>query len=97
MSAGPETQPDDLGAAWAAAEAALPKGPWYISNVRRRSPTGRFSASATLGYSLTGESMSGFGATPQEALRALALRFSQPPFVTDPVLADAGEGAGGPQ
>lgn len=64
---------DRLDAAWAEAEAALPEG-WYISNVRRRSLTGRYSASATLAGSETGVNVSGFGPSPAAALTALAAR-----------------------
>lgn len=67
-------QPDSLDAAWAEAEAALPEG-WYISNVRSKSPGGRWSASATLHGHDTGANYSGFGETPPAALRALAARF----------------------
>lgn len=70
----------NLDEAWRETEAVLPET-WYISNVRRRSPKGRYSASATVAYSDTGESMSGFGPTPAAALQALARRFTEPPFV----------------
>ena len=63
-----------LGAAWAEAEAALPEG-FYISNVRSRSPGGRWAAAATLHGSDTGANYSGFGPTPAAALQALAAKF----------------------
>jgi hypothetical protein len=77
--------PDPLGAAWQAAEDALPKGAWidslrrdFISPELLSFPKGRWAAIAITGTSIydTGQ-IEAFGKTKEAALRALAAALAE--------------------